>query len=1004
MKTLAQRLRYPFSLSLALSTLVVLASGAAQAQTISQPSLPSGVAAPAQRIASEVTSAQMSRLPNSAHPTALAQYDTGRLAAGTKLQGMSIYFSRTQAQEADLQALMAAQQNPASPLYHQWLTPDQFAARFGMADADIAKVESWLQQQGFSVDLVNRSRNMIRFSGTAGQAEQAFATEMHTYAVKTATGTVNHFAPSTALSVPSALAGVVQSVHNLDDFRPHPHLVINKNVHAKPRFTGNDNGQQYVLFAPGDIATVYDIQNEYNKSFTGTGQSIAVVGQSQVVLSDIEAFQTAAGLPVKDPNLVVVPGTGTPAISAGDESESDLDLEWSGAIAKGATISLVYTGSASNSGAFDAIAYAIDEKIANIVSSSYGTCEADLSGFSLESVFEQAATQGQTVLSAAGDDGSTDCFVGTTGPNLPTQAEQEALAVDYPGSSPNVTSVGGTEVMGGDELTSSGGTSNTNLIPGDGYWNTEPTINSVAVTSAIKYIPEQAWNEDTSCLQFFVPGEGGSPLCAGGGGASTLFPKPSWQTGVSGIPTDGKRDVPDVSLNAAINAPGYVYCTSDTSSWAQGQVASCNDGFLDSSSLDPTVAGGTSFATPIFAGMVALINQQQGYTAGQGLINPTLYTLASNSSTYASAFHDITTGNNYCLSGSSYCSGSAETEFAAGTGYDQATGLGSVDLYNLASAWPANSGTGAGLIGTTTTVSASNNAPNVNTSDTFTITVTADSGTPTGPVSITVDSNAAVTETLTSNGTVTYPYTFTTAGPHTVVAQYSSNTTYAGSTGSVTVTASATSSGTGSFSLAATNVTATQGTTGTSTITLTPKSGYTGTVYLSFDTSNDNALQNLCYDFTDTLSNGDGSVSVANSSPVTTQLQLDTNASDCVTAAVATMHGKHQVRDLLHRTSASSNTGSNPGSGGLKTTTAGLALAGLLLAGFAGRSAKKFRTLAGVIALVAIGLVVSACGGGGGSTTVSDPPKGTYTITVTGQDSTSSTIPTATTSFTFTIQ
>jgi subtilase family serine protease len=987
---LQNSLFHPLSLSL-LAALAVLTAGATLAQAAGQEALSS----PAIRIGAEVSSSNMTALPGTKRPTALAQYDTGRLVAGTKLQGVSIYFSRSQAQEADLKLLMAAQQNPASPSYHKWLTPDQFAARFGMADTDIAKVQSWLEQQGFSVDLVNRSRNMIRFSGTASQVEQAFVTEMHSYAVKTAKGTVNHFGPSTALSVPSALAGVVESVHNLDDFRPHSHVVLNTRAHVKPRFTGNDEGTQYTLFAPGDIATVYDIQNEY-ANYTGTGQSIAIVGQSQIVLSDIEAFQSAAGLPVKDPNLIVVPGTGTPSISAGDETESDLDLEWSGAIAKGATISLVYTGNASNSGAFDAIEYAIDEKIANIVSSSYGTCEADLSGFSLESVFEQAATQGQTVLSAAGDDGSSDCF-GTSGF---TTAQQEALAVDYPGTSPNVTSVGGTEVMGGDELNSNGATTNTYLLPGDGYWNTEPTINAAAVTTALKYIPEQAWNEDTTCLEFYDPSEGGSPICAGGGGASSLFPKPSWQAGVSGIPSDGKRDVPDVSLNAAIYAPGYLLCTSDQSAWdiADGQVASCNDGFLDGQSLIPTVAGGTSFAAPIFAGMIALINQQQGYTTGQGLINPTLYTLAANSSTYASAFHDITTGNNDCLS-SGYCSGSAETEYAAGTGYDLATGLGSVDLYNLANAWPANGGSGVGLVATTTTVSATNTAPTVNTSDTFTITVASGSGTPTGTVSITVDSNAAVTEMLTLNGTVTYPYTFTTAGSHTVLAAYAGDSTFAASTGSITVTAGGTSSGTGTFSFTPTptSVSVAQGATGTSTISVTPASGYTGTVNVTLTgTSNNTALENLCYEFSN--GTGTGTAVITGTAVATTQLSLDTNAADCATAAAVAKTGKHSIRNLLQ--GHASNT---PMDDGIKTAPATIAFAGLMLAGFLGRFSKKFRSLAGVIVLVAIGFAISACGGSS-STTISDPPAGTYTLDLQGQDSSSATIPTETTTVTLTIQ
>jgi len=564
-KKLAQRLQHtlshPLSFSLPLlAALAVLAAGASNVQAAGQ----QAASSPAARIGAEVSSSQMTALPATKHPAALAQYDTGRLASGTKLQGISIYFSRTQSQEADLKTLMAAQQNPASPLYHQWLTPDQFASRFGMADADLAKVQSWLEQQGFSVDSVGRSRNMIRFSGTAGQVESAFGAELHTYSVKTSKGVESHFAPSTALSVPSALASVVETVRNLDDFRPRSHVVVSKNARTKPNFTLDFQGTQNVFFAPGDIATVYDLNKEYQAGYMGTGQTIAIVGQSAIINSDLEAFWSAAGITREDPAPFLVAGSGTPTVQAdGDETESDLDLEWSGAIAKGANIDFVYTGNNSNFGAFDSIQYAIDNKIGTIISSSYGDCETDLGGQTLESSFEQAATQGQTVMSAAGDDGSTDCF-GITGLSA---TQQEALAVDYPGSSPNVTAVGGTEISQANSAY---------LTAPSAYWLAASSTTPTITTSALQYIPEQAWNEDATCLQFV--NEGGSPLCSGGGGASALFTKPSYQTALT--PADGKRDVPDLALNAAIYNPGYLFCTSDQTDWSQGQLASCNSGFL----------------------------------------------------------------------------------------------------------------------------------------------------------------------------------------------------------------------------------------------------------------------------------------------------------------------------------------------------------------------------------------------------------------------------------------
>ena len=989
MNNLLQRLEQHLPLRLSMILLAAtafLAAGASPASGLPQTSSPSAssaaVASPVARIAGEVNGAELTPIPNSKLPKAQAQFDTGRLAGATKLQGMSIRFSRTQDQEAAVKALMVAQQSPGSSLYHQWLNPDQFASRFGLADSDISKVQSWLEQQGFSVDWVARSKNMVRFSGTAAQVEKAFATEMHTYVIKTAAGTENHYAPSTALSIPAALAGVVESVHNLDNFRPRSHLVKRMNINPTPKFSGYDGS---IYFAPGDITLQYDIQKAYNASFTGTGQTIAVVGQSQILLSDIEAFESAAGLPVKDPSLFVVPGTGSPAISPGDETESDLDVEWSGAIAKGATIDLVYSGASDSNGALDALQYAIDERIANIVSSSYGECEAGLGGYSLESTFEQAATQGQTILAAAGDDGSTDCF-GETGF---TTAQQEALGVDYPGSSPNVTSVGGTEIS---QASASYETQ------GGAYWSASNGSTDV-INSLLQPVPEQAWNEDSTCVLYVS--DGGSALCSGGGGASALFTKPSWQINVPGIPTDGQRDVPDVSLDAAVYNPGYLYCSSDSSEYQEGQESSCTSGFRDSATGDITAAGGTSFASPIFAGMLAIINQQQGYTTGYGPANPELYTLASNSTTYGSAFNDIKTGNNEC-DATGYCSTAGKSGYAAGTGYDQATGLGTINFYNLAGAWPANSGASAALIDTSTTVMASSTTLNVGSSDTFTIAVAPDTGTgvPTGTVTITVDQLAPVTESLTSNGTYVYNTSFTTAGTHVVFVSYSGDSTYAASTGSASVTVTAVNSGTGTFTMSATSFSVPVAGNGASTITKTPAGGYTGTVVIGLSgSSNNTALENLCYEFTNMNSSGEGTIGVTSAAAVTTQLSLDANASDCASTDATANHGKHSFRSALG-VKTSSNTS---GSGGIKTAPATIAFAGLLLAGFMGRYSRKFRSMAGVIALVAVGLAVSACGGNSnGSTTIPNPPPGTYTIDLTATDSVTSTI-TATTSFTFTI-
>jgi subtilase family serine protease len=938
----------------------------------------------APRIHSEISSSEIAPMQGSRHPLAQSQFDAGRVPSNTRLTGISIDFNRSAAQQADLLALIAAQQDPSSPLFHQWLTPDQFGARFGMAQADLDKVQNWLLQQGFSIDSISRSRSMIRFSGTVAQAERAFSTELHYYNVQGE----RHIAPSSDLSLPSALAPVVLGIHNIDNFRPKAQVILNKTPQPRPAFTSSQT--QNVYFAPGDVATAYNVAALYHSGYTGAGQSIAVVGQSAIPISDVENFQSAAGLNVNPPTLVLVPGSGSSSIYSGDETESDLDLEWSSAMAPGADIFFVYTGDSSTSnGVFDAISYAIDQKIGNIVSISYGTCEPLLGGFSLESTFLQASTQGQTVIAASGDDGSTACFVeNPPKQGDPSLATQEELAVSYPASSPNVTAVGGTEITAAND-TSSNST----------YWN---TANGVDLISSAKiHIPEVAWNDDSSS----------NGLSASGGGKSTLFTtKPTWQAALT--PADGVRDVPDIALYASAALPGYLFCTSDSTAWSSNnQQASCNSGFRDSASGALTVAGGTSFGAPIFAGMLAIINQQQGYNTGTGNINPTLYKMATSAGQYSAGtiFYDVTSGNNECTAGSGFCSGSSTSNYSAGTGYDLVTGLGSIDLANLSGAWTAST---SPLTGTTTSVSASNSSPAANASDTFTITVVGTSGTtgPTGSVTLVIDGGTALGGSSTTavlspsntgpTSTATYSASFATAATHQVIAQYPGDATYAASTGVVSVSVGATSSGKGSFSVSAAPSTldVTQGSSGNETISIVPSGGYTGTVLLTLNSSNNNALANLCYQFTTTLNNGDGSVVVSGASTVTTTLNLNTLPSSCGLAV------PNKGNPQWHRLGGAKTARNNPAN----PAPMAVAFAGLLLVGFLGRYSRKFGAIAALFVMLAVGITLSACGGGGGGGTVGtvtpDPAKGTYTITVTGQDSTSSSIPVATTTFTFVIQ
>jgi subtilase family serine protease len=610
------------------------------------------LAAPLERLDRAVDEQALASVPGSRPPT--VGRDLGALAPGSALSGVTLVLSRTSAQEQELRSLIEAQHDPASSLYHRWLTPDGFADRFGMAEGDLAKIASWLESHGLTVESVSRSRDRIRFSGSAAQIAAAFGAELHAYDI----GGENGFAPATELRVPAALAPMVQAVRNLSTFRPKPRVRIGLPKAAIARFTSSTTGNHFLT--PVDIGTIYNLAPAWNAGLDGSGQSIAVVGQSAISVSDIEHFQSAAGVRVHDPVQILVPGSGTSVRVKGDESESDLDIEYASAIAPGATIDFVYVGNNANFGVFDALGYVVDNDIAPVVSVSYGACELSLSSAdhaALSGMLAQAAAQGQSVIAASGDAGSTDCqgFAGLS------TATQESLAVDFPASSQYVTAMGGTEFAA--DAVAAGNTT---------YWSAAKGADNVA--SALSYIPEQVWNDDAA----------DAALSSGGGGESVLTSRPTWQSGVPGIPAGSRRLVPDISLASSADNAGYLFCSSDPDT---GITGSCSTGFRDSGGVFLTVAGGTSFAAPIFAGMLALINAKLS-SNGEGVAAAKLYALAADAATYANAFHDVTAGSNACAAGPTLCSTAGSSAYSATAGYDEASGLGSIDFANLLAAWP----------------------------------------------------------------------------------------------------------------------------------------------------------------------------------------------------------------------------------------------------------------------------------------------------------------------------
>jgi subtilase family serine protease len=586
------------------------------------------------RLSQAIDNNQRSMVPGNVSPLARPQFDRGRAEGSMLLNHVGLSFRLSADQQHELDELLRQQQDPTSVNYHKWLTPEQYADRFGLGANDVAKVIAWLQSQGLAVEGASRDRREVYFSATAAQIGAVFNTEIHRYQLRGE----NHFANATPPAVPAALGNLLLGIRNLNDFRPRP-----RSRRISPHFT---SGSSHFL-APDDFATIYDLKPLYSSSLDGSGQKIAVVGDSAITTADIDAFRKAAGLGATNLTQVAIGGT---ASHNGDEAEADLDLEWAGAVARAAQIIYVVAGPNASGGAFDALHDAITNNRAPVVSNSFGLCEADIGQSMANTVrgwIQQANAHGQTVTSASGDTGAADCDGDSS--TVPTSATK-GLSVDVPAAIPEVTGVGGSEFNEGS----------------GSFWSATNNSNN---GSALSYIPEKAWNDTGIGAR--------KTLAASGGGKSTLFTKPSYQSAAT--PADGARDVPDVSLNASPDHDGYLVCT-------QG---SCANGFSTS-----TVFGGTSVSSPTFAGILAIMNQSAA-SGGLGNVNTLLYSLAGSSS-----FHDITTGNNIvpCTQGTPSCPASAPFQygFSAGSGYDLATGLGSVDANNLVSAAGGGGGGGGG--------------------------------------------------------------------------------------------------------------------------------------------------------------------------------------------------------------------------------------------------------------------------------------------------------------------
>jgi trimeric autotransporter adhesin len=673
----------------------------------------------APRITQPIDENQRVTLTGNVHPLAQARFDRGEAPESTATGRIWLTLRRSTAQQHALEQYLSDLQNPHSANHHKWLSPAQFGAQFGVGDTDLASVQAWLQSHGFTIESVPEGRNAIAFSGNFGQIKSAFHSAVHQLETS---GGEQHLAVLANPQIPAALAGVISGVGPLNDFHATSQARFagtgryNTSSHTiQPNFTlFSSSGTPYLFVDPADAATIYDTPNATlnanykGQTYDGTGVNIGIAGDSDFNPTDVVnyrlAFLNETAASANTPT-VVVDGV-DPGIN-GDEAEALLDNEIAGGIAPKAKL-YFYTSANTDlqAGLFNAIFRAIDDNTVSILNISFGQCEATLGATDNQIILEeteQAAAQGISLTVSTGDSGAAGC-----------DADNELTAVNGFGvngfaSTPYAIGVGGTDF---DVLPNSFTTYVTESVGG------EPTIGTPPYYgTALSYIPEEPWNNSTqfnqnSASNFPYTSNGDTDIVAGGGGASSCatftqsgascaggYAKPAFQTSLT--PTDGVRDLPDVAFLAAngFYSATWVVC-------ADGDCATTNGQFNAGATFSGY--GGTSAAAPAFAGMLALVEQSQGSRLGQA--DNILYQLAA--SKYSTVFHDITTGDNsvVCTSGSPNCgSNGFLTGYDAGTGYDQASGLGSVDAAQMVSLWNS-----VALTGTTTAFTINNSMAPLN--------------------------------------------------------------------------------------------------------------------------------------------------------------------------------------------------------------------------------------------------------------------------------------------------
>ena len=733
----------------------------------------------ARRITQSVDNTVRTTLRGNVHPLARREFDQGEAPADLPLGRMLMVLKRGPEQEAALARLIEDQQDVRSPSYHQWLTPQQFGDRFGPAQADIDAVTQWLASNGFQVAQVSKGHLFIEFSGSAQAVRQAFNTPIHSFVVNGE----QHWANAADPTIPAALAPVVSGINSLHNFQKQAQNIplglysyaTRRLVSPAYTFGGSSPQNSHYAIVPYDFATIYDLLPLWTAAPTpinGAGQSIAIVGRSDINPADGPTLCNFFGLDgthAPQPRLVITYNGPNPGKTA-DEPEADIDTQWSGSVAPGATIDYVASASTATTDGIDLSAlYIVDNNLAPVLSESYGACEVSMGATGVQfygALWQQAAAQGISVFVSSGDSGAAGC----DNPGAPAQA---GLHVNGIASSPYNAAVGGTDFN--------------QYNTWSNYWNS--TNNAITKQSAVGYIPETTWND--SCTNaIYQTATGGSANAeancnnasfkaglnstGGGGGQSSSWLKPSWQTGT---PNDNARDLPDVSLfasNGFFNSY-YLVCQSDI----LPSGGACDFGTFSG-------YGGTSVSSPQFAGIMALVNQKTG--SAQGIPGLTLYKLAAQ---HPSAFHDIPAGSTIavpCVTGTRNCTTNTSGDaygilngYNTAAGYDLATGLGSVDVANLVNHWQSISFTPS----TTTLAMNGGSAVSVvhGTSVSFNISVTPSAAT--GEAALMVapgtPGNPGIAAFPLTSGAVATSTTLLPGGTYSILAHYSGDSTYGGS-------------------------------------------------------------------------------------------------------------------------------------------------------------------------------------------------------------------------------